>query len=303
MISMGWLKAAKVLFSRSHPATPARSLGSVLDTYCRKAPDPQNAVDIFAGEWASRFPTPLDGVAAGSALLFEDARLTWAIDRLGGVKGTHVLELGPLEGGHTYMLDRRGAAEVLSIEANTHAYLKCLIAKELLGIPAGRFVCGDFVAYLQSATKHFDFVVASGVLYHMVKPVELIARIATVSDAVYLWTHYYDRDVLASRSASAHRVVEPQPVVTEGFEHHHYRHEYRTALECQGFCGGSRPYAHWLTRDDIMGALRYFGFTTVETSHEQNDHPNGPAFCVLATRGDRQPSALGFDDRGAASVV
>ncbi len=281
---MNWLQRARILLSKAQRATPLPAGPNVLDTYCLKPPQPQNAVDIFDGLWASRFPPPLDAVAAGSALLFEDVRLAWAMDRIGGVKGARVLELGPLEGGHTYMLDRRGAADILSIEANTRAYLKCLIAKELLGMPASRFMCGDFVAYLQSTTEHFDFVVASGVLYHMAKPVELIARLAAVSDAVFLWTHYYDRDLLAARTATAHRVVAPELVVTEGFQHHHYRHEYRAALKHQGFCGGSRPYANWLTRDDIIGALRQFGFTSIEISHEQNDHPNGPAFCVLATR-------------------
>ena len=227
---MDWLDRAKAVFSKAPP--PA--VGTVLDTYCLKPPHPQNAIDIFAGEWASAFPRPLDSLAAGSALLFEDSRLRWAMDRIGGVKGARVLELGPLEGGHTYMLDRGGAAEVLSIESNTHAYMKCLIAKELLGMPASRFLCGDFVAYLQSTAEHFDFVVASGVLYHMVKPVELIARTAALSDAVYLWTHYYDREVFASRAASAHRVVEGEPVVTEGFEHRHYRHEYLCCAGIQG---------------------------------------------------------------------
>ena len=46
-------------------------------------------------------------------------------------------------------------------------------------------------------------VVASGVLYHMMNPVELIARISNIADAVYLWTHYFDRELLAHRLQAA----------------------------------------------------------------------------------------------------
>ena len=53
-----------------------------------------------------------------------------------------MLELGPLEGAHTYMLDRAGASEVVAIEGNTRAFLKCLITKELLSMPSARFLVG-----------------------------------------------------------------------------------------------------------------------------------------------------------------
>ncbi len=101
-----------------------------MDIYASEAPSPQLAVDIFAGEWSSRFP-PGSDIDGGQAELFEDRRISWMIDQLEGVEGLRILELGPLEGGHTYMLDRAGA-DVVAIEANQRAYLKCLITKEVL---------------------------------------------------------------------------------------------------------------------------------------------------------------------------
>ena len=53
----------------------------------------------------------------------ECLRVTQWLDII-GVDGRRVLELGPLEGGHSYMLQRAGAARVLAIEANTRAFLK-----------------------------------------------------------------------------------------------------------------------------------------------------------------------------------
>src|SRR5690349_6333313 len=107
----------------------------IQDVYIRTAPSAQNAVDIFRGEWSSQLPATLQGEAkAGDTPLFEDDRIKWAIEQFGGATNFTALELGPLEGGHSYMLERQGATSVLAIEANVRAYLKCLITKELLGL-------------------------------------------------------------------------------------------------------------------------------------------------------------------------
>ena len=62
---------------RSQAQAPAASEGppapsdvefDILDSYCTLAPSPQNAVDVFAGEWASRLPVP--NVESGAAPLF-----------------------------------------------------------------------------------------------------------------------------------------------------------------------------------------------------------------------------------------
>src|ERR1700712_4866105 len=90
-------------------------LGTVLAAHHDEVPTAQATVDLFAREWASRLPPPLDGVRAGMVPLFEDDRIAWAIEAIGGVDGLSVLELGPLEGGHTFMLQRAGAASIVAI--------------------------------------------------------------------------------------------------------------------------------------------------------------------------------------------
>ena len=107
---------------------------SILDAYVKSAPSAQNALDIFKGEWASVLPPPYNHLQAGGIPLFQDQRAAWALEQLGGCQGQRVLELGPLEGAHSYILQQHGAASVTAIEANTRAYLKCLIVKELLGL-------------------------------------------------------------------------------------------------------------------------------------------------------------------------
>jgi Protein of unknown function (DUF1698) len=81
-----------------------------------------------------------------------------------------VLELGPLEGAHTYRLQQLGAGRILAIESNVEAYLKCLIVKEALGMKRAEFMLGDFTLYLQECTERFDLVFCCGVLYHMQDP-------------------------------------------------------------------------------------------------------------------------------------
>ena len=90
------------------------------------------------------------------------------LSKIGDYKGISVLELGPLEGGHAYMLEKAGVGSVLSIEANTRAFLKCLISKEIFGLNKCHFLLGDFTEYLNKLDEHirFDLVFASGVLYH-----------------------------------------------------------------------------------------------------------------------------------------
>jgi hypothetical protein len=277
-----WLAPLSRLLS-AITSSPARA-GETLDAYTRTAPSPRNAIDIFKGQWASKLPPPYEALTGGIAPLYDDPRVSMALDRLGGVQGKRVLELGPLEAGHSYLLDRAGAADVFAIEGNTRAFLRCLVVKELLEIRSARFVCGDFVEYLRGTPEKVDLALASGVLYHMINPVELIARLARVSDALYIWTLYYDEALLARRVTTARRIVAPESAEYEGFRHSLHRYDYGAALARPDFCGGSRSQARWLTRADILGALAHFGYSRIETFYEQPDHPHGPAFALVAQR-------------------
>ena len=61
-----------------------------------------------------------------------DERNKWLANEIGGLSGKSVLELGPLEGGHTYMLEQLGATDITSVEANARAFLKCLIIEAVV---------------------------------------------------------------------------------------------------------------------------------------------------------------------------
>jgi hypothetical protein len=258
-----------------------RPAESILDSYVAKAPCAQNAVDIFAGEWSAELPVA--DVTAGGVPLFKDDRVDWAIEQLGGVSGRFVLELGPLEGGHTYMLVNAGAS-VTAIEAQTRAYLRCLITKELLGMTGARFQLGDFMAYLKDAPSHVDVCFASGVLYHMRNPVETISLLAGVADQLFVWTHIYDESIVRASELLSPRFTTEEHVEYQGFAHTLHRFEYAHSLHSKAFCGGSAPYGNWLSREDLFAALDRFGWTVKATGYDEPNHPHGPAIAVVAAR-------------------
>jgi hypothetical protein len=256
---------------------------NLVNQYASSAPNPQNALDIFRGEWASRMPAPLAEFEAGSVPLFDDARIRSAIEVLGGVEGKRVVELGPLEAGHTFMLVESGAASVTAVEASTRAYLKCLVVKELLDLQRARFLFGDFVEYLRSSQEQFDFCMASGVLYHMRNPVELLELISRSARELYLWTHYYDQALVAQRPRVAGHFAGSEVREHAGFRHTLHRHEYRTGIFTNRFFGGPAAHSQWMLKEDIVRALEHFEMEVIwlET---QPDHPHGPSLSLVAVR-------------------
>jgi hypothetical protein len=258
---------------------PVRAMARFVDWM----PAVENAARIFDGDWSSDVPG-LPGT--GQSLLFDDHRILWFEEHLGGYQGKRVLELGPLEGGHTHMMISRGA-EVLSIESNTKAWMRCLVVKNHLDMRNATFLLGDFEQYLNSdpPPPRFDFVLASGVLYHMTDPVRLLLGIASTTDAIGLWTHYFDKDVLGiKKDVRGKFSFEPRRIITpRGRVVRYYDQAYLQALDWAGFCGGSAPGSVWMARDEILDVLRDEGFAC-KTGIEDIEHPNGPAFCIFAQR-------------------
>jgi hypothetical protein len=179
------------------------------------------------------------------------------------------------------MLENMGASSILAIEANSRAYLKCLITKEILNLQRSRFLLGDFVSYLKETQDVYDACIASGVLYHMQNPAELIHLIAQKTKKMMIWTHYYDPE-----TNNPDVNVRFSKVITQeyqGFNHTLYKHPYQNlaAHSTTGFCGGTTHFSMWMSRQDILSCLKYFGFERLEVHFEKPDHPNDPCFCVV----------------------
>lgn len=253
------------------------------------APSDQNALDLFAGEWSSQPPPNRPELKAGATPLFDDPRIAWAHHRLmemgleRGFTGREVLELGPLEGGHSYLIDRLEAASVTAIEANARAYLKCLIAKETFQMPRVRFLLGDCLEFLRQTDRHFHVGVACGILYHLTNPVELLELLARRCDALFLWTVFYDPEFVAKNPVPGAKFSDVIAMETAGFKHTVHRFNYGPSLDWKGFCGGGDVYSYWMEKEEIIAALRRFGFS----DFRQEQHPNvhGSALMLAARKG------------------
>jgi SAM-dependent methyltransferase len=235
----------------------------------RRFPTHQNAIDIFGDVWASKIEEVYPGLTSGPGPYFgEDRRPSIAAQYLGFVPGSlhgmNILELGPLEGAHTYQLAKLGADRILAIETNEVAFLKCLVVKEILQTPRCRFLLGDCLKFLQESHDQFDMIYCSGILYHMENPFELIKAISLHTDRVFLWTHYYDPDIPYEPARS------PKTVVCDGLELTFYELAYAAYgdLSYGKFWGGNMPTASWLSRDSIGQCFRHFGYAL--TVHEDN---------------------------------
>jgi len=260
----------------------ARPEIDIRDSYVIAEPSPREAFALFEGEWASAVPGHEE--VTGKAGLFADGRVIWAERKLSGFQDKTILELGPLEGGHTSMLCRAGARRVLSIEANRRAFLKCLIVKNHLGLAQAEFVLGDFRRFLEATSQQFDIVFASGVLYHMEHPIALLEALSRVSPKLFLWTHYYDAAQVGAVKRVADNFVATSLVEGPCGPVRLHRRTYGPALKLAGFCGGPAPISNWLERADILSILGHLGYTSIEIGHETPGHANGPAFCIAARR-------------------
>jgi hypothetical protein len=255
--------------------------------YAREPPSPQQTLDVFAGKWASRFPGKFADLRAGTNLLFEDPKIKWAKNKfheLGvSFSGASVLELGPLEGGHTYLLSKEGVTSVTAIEAHQEAYLKCLVAKELLGMERVNFLLGDAVAFLRQIGHSYDIGIASGFLYHMADPVELIELLCRHSRAIYIWTVYWDQE-FARKNPNVPAGSGPvSRRDRNGFEYTLHQHSYGDGFDFGKFWGGPADHSNWMEKEDIQRAFAHFGFGKQICEEEAN--PNGASLSMVAVPG------------------
>ena len=229
--------------------------------------DPKLAAAFAArGPWATRFW--IDGIPYGGPHdLSRDPRLVMAETAIGGFQGKRVLELGALEGGHSIDLARRGAT-VVAIEGRQANYERARWVASRLGVESIRFVMADVRKADLAAYGAFDLILASGLLYHLDRPWELLARLAPIAPSIYMWTHYVG-DVDAGDRVS----VGGEEIAGT------FRREYGLADPLSGL----QPTSFWPTRAGLDAMLRLTGWTVV-AADAQPAHQDGPAITLVARR-------------------
>ena len=274
----------RALNPTTRQAPPARA--AILDQYVREAPAPQHALDIFKGDWWSSLPGELSRLQAGQLPLFDDSRIHWAIEALGGVSGKRVLELGPLEGGHTYLLERagaqsdprhRGEQESLPQVPDREGASSGSSARASCSEISRSSTCAQGVSASMPQSSR-----ARSITFASPSSSSRTSRALPITYSSGLSTYVKER--LDAIPHMAHRFGESHEAEFGGFRHTRHPYYYRDFLDTSRFAGGTEEFSHWLSRADLLGALRHAGLAEIVVGEEDLEHPNGPCISPAARR-------------------
>jgi len=257
--------------------------------YIKSYPSNQNAVDIFKGHWKSKFPDWLNLVAGKTDFYSRDSRVEWALAHLNGSFGEYdVLEVGPFEGYNTYQLSQMRPNSLTSIEMNNISYLKCLISKEILQHDA-KIMLGDSSEYFKQTLDYYDLIWLSGVLYHLVDPVDYLFDLSRRCDNVFIWTHFYEESYIDKCEGSVFFKRKEERLgkvkMSRRKNYNYYNRYYNHPSKIRpSFSGGSEDYASWMSEEDIRKCLLEAGFTKIVLRGVNNNHVMGPTLSLLASK-------------------
>lgn len=176
-----------------------------------------------------------------------------------------ILELGSLEGAHTFMLaEHRGVNRVLALEGRERNLRKARLIQDLLQVRNAEFVQANLEESDLSAFGKFDAIFCSGLLYHLPEPWKLIERLSTIAPRLFIWTHY-------APDAEAE-------VISNGL---------RGRIFVEGGAeeplSGMSPTSTWLTLGSLIMSLTRSGYRSIHVIHNDLTHANGPAVTIGAT--------------------
>lgn len=192
-----------------------------------------------------------------------DARVAQFFEQLPNVKT--VLELGSLEGGHSFALAKNDqVTSVKAIEIRPANIEKAKFVQNLLGDTKVDFIEADLEKVKLTDFGQFDAVFCSGLLYHLPKPWELLEQFKDISPNVFIWTQYADEK-------SAKKVVNG------------YRGKwYREGSWLDPLSGRSR-YSFWLSLGSLMQILTESDFKQTFIIENNLTHQNGWAITLASS--------------------
>ena len=220
--------------------------------------------------WHCEFP--IDALKMGSPIKdiqISEPRIEQLVKRI-DLKGMRILELGCLEGLHSFIYQNLGAQEVIAIEGRIENFLKCLIVKNAFGLDKCKFLFGDLNKILSSLSRPFDLCSAIGILYHLYDPVSVIHRISELANSLFVWTHYATKDY-------------PKGVSSEiRYQKYSYRGKY-VGENARHYLSGLHDKSFWLFEEDLFRTVRDAGFKNIDLIQKE-DHEHGPAINFLAKK-------------------
>jgi len=226
------------------------------------------AVDLVAefarrGPWITQFV--IDGVATGGEYkVVNEERVQQFLRRFPNVRT--ILELGSLEGGHTFTLARHpGVEQILAIEGRATNIEKAKFIGSLLGISNVEFKHANLEQLRLASLGHFDAIFCCGLLYHLPEPWKLISQAPLVAPYLFVWTVYANEDEVTIEMDG----LRGREYVEGGLDEP---------------LSGLSPKSVWLTLSSLLELLKRSGYGNVEVL-EKSQNPNGPAVTLAASVG------------------
>ena len=173
---------------------PSDSAIQITDRLITDAPLEANAFALQKGAWKYDYEKlTLDEIIANAKW---DARPRYCAETFPEFKDLDILEFGPSDGYNTLGLELEGATKITSIEANVGAFIRCLILKNAFQMKT-KFLLGDFLKYLDEVNRKVGLIYASGVLYHLVDPIDFLLKCGDKSQNLFIWSFFYDPEVIS----------------------------------------------------------------------------------------------------------
>ena len=230
----------------------------------------QKQFDLL-GPWQTRFW--VDGVAYGGQYdPSDDPRIRWFDEIAGPLAGKRVLEFGPLEGGHSLQLAKRGAS-VTSIEGREANYRRCLFIRDLFQLRNVEFIRGDLRTVDFKALGPFDFIFNVGVLYHLDEPWKVLTALRGVAPRMFISTHCAPRKL--------NTVVDAGGCRLEGSWH--------VEGPLEEALSGLQPRSFWPTRRHLEKMLTHTGWPSIRWMDYNPTHVNGPLATLWVGQTDPGP--------------
>ena len=260
---------------------PSDSPPQLADRLVTDMPLEANAFALQTGAWKYDYEKlTLDEIIENVKW---DARPRYCAETFSRFNEFDVLEFGPSDGYNTLGLELAGARSITSIEANVNAFLRCLILKNAFQMKA-KFLLGDFLKYLDQLKKKTDLVYASGVLYHLVDPIEFLRKCGSISDNLFIWSFYYDAEVISTLDFERSCFTgETEERIFAGRKFTYHKRYYRPEIVADvKYSGGLLPHANWLTKDDLFAAIELAGYQVKQMYLDT--HSKVPAYNILASK-------------------
>lgn len=211
--------------------------------------------------WVTRFE--IDGVAYGGQFdAMGDVRIDQFFISFPNVKT--VLELGSLEGGHSFAMSRRPTIErITAVEYRSKNIENARFIQGLLSDKKVEFIEANLETAELADLGNFDAVFCSGILYHLSEPWKLIEKCRKVSPRIFIWTQY----------ACEHEAKK--------FSNGYRGKWYRESGWLDPLSGASK-YSFWLSLGSLIDLLTKNDFKNISIIENNLDHPNGCAVTLSA---------------------